>query len=403
MNDRRVRVLLFFRVHYVIDGLGRGGAERSLAELVPALQEHGIEPVLSLFRTVPADGVGNGLLKAGFDVRVLRGSSLFSQSLSLRDAFKKEQTDLVHTTLVVASIVGRVAAARTRIPVLTSLVNTTYEPAQFEDPSVSKVKLRAVQVVDGWSARHLTEHFHAITNAVKISALGTLRIPPERISVIERGRDPTRLGLPSASRRAEARKNLGIDPSAQLILNVGRQEYQKGQAVLLHAFERVASSHPNALLLVAGRPGSASDELRQIVAELALEDRVKFLGHRSDVPELLAAADVFAFSSLFEGLGGAVLEAMALALPIVASDLPALREVLRDGDTAWLVRPGDVHGFAGSLSSALDDRGRAEVFGTSARADFVKRFTLTRSAKRMAELYEQVITTSSGRSAVVSS
>ena len=92
-------------------------AQSDRSRIVPALQEHGIEPVLSLFRTVPADGVGNGLLKAGFDVRVLRGSSLFSQSLSLRDAFKKEQTDLVHTTLVVASIVGRVAAARTRFPV----------------------------------------------------------------------------------------------------------------------------------------------------------------------------------------------------------------------------------------------------------------------------------------------
>jgi glycosyltransferase involved in cell wall biosynthesis len=117
---------------------------------------------------------------------------------------------------------------------------------------------------------------------------------------------------------------------------------------------------------------------------------VRFLGHRRDVPEILAAADVFAFPSLWEGLGCSVLEAMALGLPIVASDLEPIREVVEDGRCAVLVPPRTPGALASAISSLLDDRPRAEDLGREGREIFRRRFTLERSTQRMVELCRRV-------------
>ena len=117
------------------------------------------------------------------------------------------------------------------------------------------------------------------------------------------------------------------------------------------------------------------------------EARVRFLGHRSDVPELLAAADLFVFPSLFEGLPGAVIEAMALALPVVAADIPAVREVVEPGGSAVLVPTRDSAALAEALGSLLEDAERRESFGRRGREIFEERFTLAQSAEKMISFY----------------
>src|SRR5205823_1865576 len=105
------------------------------------------------------------------------------------------------------------------------------------------------------------------------------------------------------------------------------QERQKAQWALLEAVPRLVERQPDVVVLVAGREGNATSELALRMRDPIVRAHVRVLGHRADVPDLLAASDVFAFPSIFEGLGGSVIEAMALGLPIVASDLSALREV----------------------------------------------------------------------------
>jgi glycosyltransferase involved in cell wall biosynthesis len=124
-----------------------------------------------------------------------------------------------------------------------------------------------------------------------------------------------------------------------------------------------------------------------------LAERVHVVGHRQDVPDLLAGADIFAFPSLYEGLGGVVIEAMALGLPIVASDIPAVREVVEPGGNALLTRPGSAPGLAEALAQLLDDRNRAAAFAKRGRSIFLERFTLERSTANMLQLYEQVLST----------
>lgn len=373
---------------FAINSLGAGGAEHSLVETLDALS-HRLDPVVVCL--VPRrEGVQRRATESGIDVRFL-GSGLGPGCVrELRHLIRAERPDLVHTTIFEADVAGRLAAAGTGVPVVTSLVNTSYAPVRRHDPGITPWKLTVARAVDGWTARHLTTHFHAITHAVKDAAVADLGIDPSRISVIERGRDPARLGAPSPARRAAARARLGLPSDVPVLVTVGRQEFQKGQWHLLEAMPNVLASQPDARLMVAGRAGNASGRLRAAVGAAGLDGQVSFLGHRDDVPEILAAADVFVFPSLYEGLGGAVIEAMALGLPIVASDLPAIREVVEADRNAVLVPPGSPSDLVEALDSLIPDEARRASMGARSRRIFEERFTLERSATRMLELFERV-------------
>lgn len=373
------------RVLYVINSLGAGGAEHSLAEMLEPLRAGGVETVVACL--APAgEGSEAAVAASGAPLHILGRRWPVGR---LRRLIRAARADIVHTTLFEADVTGRLAAVGTGAAVLTSLVNTTYDRVRLGDPSIKPAALAAYRELDGVTARHLTTHLHAITEAVKRSAVASLRVRPERVTVIERGRDPRRLGEPGRQRRATARQRLGL--TDELVLaNVGRQEYQKGHTVLLAAMARLVAERPDLVLLQAGRQGRATAAVEAVHRRSGLGRAVRLLGHRDDVPELLAAADVFVFPSRYEGLGGSLIEAMALGMPIVASDLPAIREVVEEGGNAVLVPPGDAGALASSVSALLDDEDRRRRFGSRSRAIFEARFTLQRSVDRMADLYRRV-------------
>jgi glycosyltransferase involved in cell wall biosynthesis len=375
------------KILFVHNGLGAGGAERSLAELLPGLISEGIEPIVLCFyrRT---EGVEADVLASGVDVRFLGAHRLVNRALAVRRIIRQERPDIVHTSIFEANLAGRLGSAAMSPVVLSSLVNTPYIPTRRRDPNVSRFGMTTAHVADGWTARHLCDHFHALTHAVKDWAVGSLRLDPASITVVERGRDPRRLGEPSVARRRESRRALGLTDETRVILNVGRQEYQKGQRFLLEAMPAVRSRDPRAVLLIAGRKGNASDDLQALKQQLGIDDEtVRFLGHHEDIPSLLAAADVFAFPSLFEGLGGALIEAMALGLPVIASDVPAVAEVVEAGRSGLLVPPASATDLAAAIGEVLGDDGMAREFGARGREIFIDRFTLSRSTARMIELY----------------
>jgi glycosyltransferase involved in cell wall biosynthesis len=121
-----------------------------------------------------------------------------------------------------------------------------------------------------------------------------------------------------------------------------------------------------------------------------MNQRVHLLGHRDDLPEVLAAADIFVFPSLFEGLGGVLIEAMALGLPIVASDLPAIREVVEEGGNALLVPHSDPGALAVAIDRMLGDDAMRKSFAARGRKIFNERFTLERSTQGMLDLYRKL-------------
>ena len=377
-------------VVYLIDSLIAGGAERSLAALAPQYARVGIR--LEVAFLYERDNVWRPAIEtAGAPVHSLAGSGGRVAAVRRVAALLRDRRpDLLHTTLFDADVIGRTAATLARVRVVTSLVNAAYGPEQLADPAVKRWKLRAAQALDAVSARKVTR-FHAVSTSVADTLAPRLRIARDRIEVIPRGRDASELGERTAARRDAARAALGLSAAERLVLAVGRHEFQKGFDVLTRAFARVRAAHPEARLVVAGRPGAGTTELRSLIAQLDVARAVDLLGFRADVADLLCAADVFVSASRWEGSPGGVLEAMALAAPIVATDIAPVREVLGDASGARLVPVDDVGALATAIFDALGDRSEGTAGTAALRARFLEHYTIERVADRMREFYERAL------------
>lgn len=372
------------RVLHVINTLGPGGAERSLRELLPGFAAAGLHSEVVVFSRVEV-GVEADIVATGVPVHVLPPGGRAAQLVSLRRLIRTRRPDLVHTTIYEADVLGRLAAVGTGIPVVTSLVNTSYSMARLSDPSVSSWKLSLARRVDAVTARRLGAGFHAITRAVATDSVAQLGLDPTRITVIPRGRDRARLGEPSPARRRAARERLDVGDDEFLVLNVGRREFQKGQTTLVEAAAVLRDAGRPATVVVAGREGGESGRLNRRISELGLGGQVRFLGDVDDVPDLLCAADVLAFPSRFEGLGGAVIEALALGTPVVATDIPALAEVLDGGRCGLLVPVDDPAALAGALQQVHSDPDGARARADAGRDRFETEYTLSGVTERMVE------------------
>ena len=215
--------------------------------------------------------------------------------------------------------------------------------------------------------------------------------------MVPRGRDPELLGERTAGRRDRARAGLGVAADEPLVLAACRHEPQKGLDTLVEAVPGVLRALPRARFVVAGREGNQTARLRALVERNGVGDAVRFLGARADVYELLCAADAFAFPTRWEGMPGAILEAMALQAPIVASDLPPVREAVTDGVSARLVPPDRPDELAQALVETLEDRSAAAHRAAAARAAFQARFTIARAAEGMLGFYAHALSTGTGR------
>jgi glycosyltransferase involved in cell wall biosynthesis len=374
---------------YLIDSLSPGGAEHSLAALVPELVARGVKVDVACVRARP--GLQERFQAAGARLFSLSSRHRAQSIWRARRIIRARRPDLVHTTLFESNILGRVAVQGTKIPLVTSLVNLTYGPEQASDPRYSARQLRLTQAADIVTARRVTR-FHALSGYVAEVMSRRLLIPRNRVDVIPRARDPQVLGVRSAERRERARRELGIESDGVVVLAASRQEHQKGLDVLLEAFGDFAQSNQDARLILCGQPGTQSSALSVATRLLGLDGRVRYLGVRGDLPELMCAADVFVLPSRWEGLGGVVLEAMALEVPIVASDLPALKGILQADRNALLVRPEQPQVLANALSAVTADPEAAAKRTEEARKDFENSFTAAAIANQMLAFYERALT-----------
>lgn len=377
------------RLLYVIDSLSEGGAETSLAVMTPRLVASGVD--LHVAYLHERGGHRDRIREGGAHLHPLTAAhSRPARALAVRDLARRLRPDLVHTTLFEADVAGRIGARLARVPVVSSIVNDMYGPEHLADPAVGAGRLRLAQFADAATSRLVTR-FHAISQTVAEVMAPRLRINPSRIDVVYRGRDPVALGERTTVRRRQARLDLGVADDSPLLLAVGRQEEQKGFDVLLSAMPRLLAHEPSVRLLVAGKPGRESARLERLIQSLGIADSVTMLGHRTDVADLLAAADVFVFPSRREGLGGAVIEAMGMATPIVCTDLPVLREVTSasQGPAALLVPAEDPSSLADAVLSLLRDRDRAGVLARHARNRFVDTFDLDVVMEGMYAFYER--------------
>ena len=211
--------------------------------------------------------------------------------------------------------------------------------------------------------------------------------PMRRVEVIENGIDLSRYD-PAADRIA-LRRSLGLDPGRRYLACVARFHPVKDHATLLHAFARVAGARDGVDLLLAG-DGPLRGELEAQAGRLGIAGRVRFLGVRSDVPDLLRAVDAFALTSVSEAASLTLLEAMASRLPVVVTAVGGNPEIVRDGVEGLLVPRGDAAAAADALLRLFDDPVGAATMGEAGRARVEARYQLSQTIDAYRRLYERL-------------
>jgi glycosyltransferase involved in cell wall biosynthesis len=213
-------------------------------------------------------------------------------------------------------------------------------------------------------------------------------VRPERISLIHSAVEPSP-EPPGPAARSGARARLGLSDEATIGI-VAALERRKGHDVLLRALARLREAVPRACCLVCG-DGSERASLERLADELGVRGLVRFLGEQRQIADVLAALDVFVQPSRYEGLGVAVLEAMAAGLPVVASRVGGIPEAVQEGKTGLLVAKEEPEALAAAIAELLQDPARAARMGAEGRRRVLAEFSMEAMADRYERLYQDLI------------
>jgi len=363
----------------VIDSLRTGGAESMLASLVEELAAARCAQVVVL---APSLHDADPELRARIE-RVARtaqtGTSRLADPRLLRGigaCARASGAEIVHSHLSTATIASRPVAAALRVPHVTT-IHTMPGPRMQDLPHHTRL--------DGLTSL-LSARLVAPTAIIARGYAARWRVPAARMRVI--GNPPA--APPAAGDRDVARAALGVADGERLVLCVSRLEPEKGLTELVEAIPALADAAPHARVAVAGA-GREEASLRARIDELGVADRIRLLGRRSDVGDLLAAADAFCLPSRHEGLPLSVLEAMRAGLPCVVTAVGGIPDVIADERSGLLVEPGDPAALSAALARVVSDEGLASRLGDAASAIVERSYAPAVVARAYADLYTELL------------
>jgi glycosyltransferase involved in cell wall biosynthesis len=364
------------RVTHITKATGVAGSEGHLLRLLPALRRLGLEAGLLVLEDPrrPVHAYVEALTEAGVPVRTvpIRGHLDTGVVGRLAAHLRDLRPDVVHTHLLHADLYGIWAASRAGVP---HVVSSRHNDDPFRRNPLIRLANRAAMRRAG----RVIVISHALAGFVE----RVEGVPRSKIVTIHYGLDAP---PPDESARGRARQALGVDRDVPLVGFVGRLVRQKGADVLLDAFVRVRGAIPSAKLALIG-DGAERVGLERRAGRLGLGGSAFSTGWLDGAADLMSAFDVLAVPSRWEGFGLVTLEAMARAVPVVASRVSALPEIVAEGQTGLLVPPDDPGALADALATLLGDPARARALGQAGRRRLESEFSVERMARATLEVY----------------
>lgn len=362
------------KVLHVTTHVNIGGIGNYVLSLAEALKAKGIECVV-------ASSGGNlekEFAKKGITLKELNiktkfelGPKVIVSAFAIAGIIRKDGIDVVHAHSRVSQVASWLACRMTKTP----LVTTCH--------GYFKRRLRGV--LDTWGDRVI-----AISDAVRSHLKDDLGVADGRIELIYNGVDPVRFGLahPEGEIRS-IRESFGIGPGP-IVGTIGRLSPVKGQKFLVEAMAAVISKKRDARMVIVG-DGPEREALESLAKSLGIDGSVHFISSVLDTDRILAIMDVFVFPSVKEGLGIALLEALAAGKACVASDVGGIGDILRRDSCGVLVSSGDPRSISDAVLGLLDDPAGRSRMGERGRSVVAERFSLDVMAGKVAELYKGLI------------
>lgn len=349
----------------IIEHLSTGGEEMLVTELMPSLGRSGFNPVVVTFMPGNLD---QKLIQSGVELIIVHSKSKRQRLVQLIKILRRIKPDIVHTRLFSGGAWGRIAALYTRVPILVH----THGGHTFIEKKWKRLPVEQLLF-------YFTHRTIAVSHGVKNHLEAFSLIRGGKVQVIYNG-----LPLPLFT----AIPIKAINTPVRLIC-VGRLETVKGQDIAIRAVKRLPDPIWAELVIAGGGP--KFDALQELARRENIAHKVRFLGIRKDIPDLLSSADIFISPSRSEGLPVAVIEAMAAGRPVIATDIPGHKEAL--GETGLLVTPESPEAMARGLVSMIASKDKSEQMAKMARARAVNMFDFLTMRDAHVSLYQKLVKT----------
>lgn len=300
--------------------------------------------------------------------------------LRLAAFLARQRIDILHTHLFEPSVIGLAAGvlASTPLRVMTRHYSDYHTRIQKHwhirlDQLCTRLSHAVIAV-----SRHTAEHM-----------IDTEGAPQAKVNAVLNGIDFNRLRLSSPDPRSQVRRELGVDDDCHLVLVAARLHPEKGYPQLFDAIARLRQQSRSRLLVLVAGTGPLQNEYRARIEALGCGDMVRFLGFRSDLPDLMAAADLFVLPSVAEAFGLVLAEALYLGTPVVATRVGGIPEIIDDGVDGILVPPADSAALAKAIAELLDDAPRRKRMAGAGRDRIRQRFSFEDMVRTYERLYER--------------
>ena len=366
-------------LHVVPKLSASGGVGNQLLALLGQYDRTKFSPVVCSLRE--KGEVGSEIEKLGIKVICLnwefKKGFYFGIVRKLREIISRDNVQIVRTHEYRANLHGCIAARLAGVPCIVASVHNVYMP---RDKKITRrltnkfLSLIADKVV-------------AVSGAVKNDIVQYDGVSGKKVVVIYNGVNEDKFICADGN---SVRKEFNIPRQSPVIGAIGRLFPQKGHRYLLEAVAMIKDEFPGLRLLIVG-DGPLLNELTEYTKAGNISENVIFTGSRRDIPGVLAAMDIFVFPSLWEGFGNALIEAMAAGKPVVATDIPAAREILNAEDMAMIVSTEDPSAIAGALTRLITDRPFAAALGFKARQRALASFTISRVFDTYRSLFESIL------------
>jgi len=367
---------------FVIDGLEFGGGERTFLQLIRGLScvEYDIHVATS------SEGEFFKLLNGmGIDVVPLdlKNRINFKNIKRLYEIIREKKVDIVHSQGGRADFYARMAARMINSEV--KIVNTVAMPVKGYD--VGALRKGVYRFFDWFSERYV-DRFIVVSGVLKETLLNSYRIPHDKVIKIYNGIELNDYHPDDSDVSFKRiRKEFNIGEDVFLIGAVGRMVWQKGFEYLLECVPEIVNTYSDAKILIVGDGGPLLDGLKALGERLELGKNVIFTGFRSDIKEILSAVDLLVVPSLLEGFPMVTLEAMAMAKPVVATNIDGITEQITDGVDGILVPPKDPSALAKAAIRVLNDKELARSMGLAARKKVEQEFSVEKMISETEKVY----------------
>ncbi|MFA4885954.1 MAG: glycosyltransferase [Desulfotomaculaceae bacterium] len=367
------------KVIHIIGGGEFGGAEKHILNLAGAADPLWVDYTVCCLFSAPFVDIASGVGISALSIPMSHKAD-FGVVGKLARVILEGNFDLVHTHGVRANLLGRLAARQAGKK---KVITTVHSLLEKDYPGVVS---RLANSWAEWSTRGLTDHFIAVSQRLR-DRLVSGGIPANGVTVIYNGVSLEEI-RPSSEPGA-ARKKMGFLPETPLVGIVARLHSVKGHSHFLAAARNILQQRPGIRFLVVGA-GPYRPVLEKMAGNFGIRDQVVFTGFMDDVYSLMADLDLLVISSLWEGFGLTAIEAMALGVPVVATEVGGLPEVVLHGETGLLVPPANPAALARNILWMLDHPVEASSMAEKGGKIVREKFTSTVMARRTEELYRRV-------------